>query len=315
MIAVDDDPGKVAAVRERLDRMGLYGTRASVLVGDPVTYPFSPYLASLVVSETPDRLEPVGRTSAGPRRIPHPATVRRRRRCLGLAGGSQPDRADRARRSVSRCERSAGWRLRAAGPLGVAARERRTGRMRRPTRPAPGHRKTISSARRWPCCGSMRRSDGTSIPGQNQVRVVGGRLVLLEEGVLRASDVYTGRKLWEIEVPVGVKPLADPLAREAVRYAQTSAMGTAGEPRVDDAAGGRRGRDLPERTARVAWCSIRPRASRPDSIDLPDDLKTPWANLRVCGDYLVGSSGPHLLCVDRHTGKLLWRVEDDASPR
>jgi len=44
-------------------------------------------------------------------------------------------------------------------------------------------------------------------------------------------------------------------------------------------------------------------------IDLPEDLATPWANLRVCDDYLVGSSGRHVLCVNRLTGKLLWRVE------
>ena len=44
-------------------------------------------------------------------------------------------------------------------------------------------------------------------------------------------------------------------------------------------------------------------------IDLPEDLDTPWANLRVCDDYLVGSSGRHVLCVNRRTGKLLWRVE------
>ena len=60
VIAVDDDPGKVAAVRNRLDGMGLYGTRVSVLAGDPVTYPFPPYVASLVVSETPDDLEQAG---------------------------------------------------------------------------------------------------------------------------------------------------------------------------------------------------------------------------------------------------------------
>ena len=44
-------------------------------------------------------------------------------------------------------------------------------------------------------------------------------------------------------------------------------------------------------------------------IDLPDDLKTPWANLRIYGDHLVGSSGPHVLCMHRRTGELRWRVE------
>jgi hypothetical protein len=54
VIAVDEDGDKAAAIRRKLCDMGLYGTRASVLVGDPVTYPFSPFMASLVVTETPD---------------------------------------------------------------------------------------------------------------------------------------------------------------------------------------------------------------------------------------------------------------------
>ena len=37
-------------------------------------------------------------------------------------------------------------------------------------------------------------------PGQNQVRVAGGRLILHEKDVLRASDVYTGRQLWEFDL-------------------------------------------------------------------------------------------------------------------
>jgi len=43
------------------------------------------------------------------------------------------------------------------------------------------------------------------------------------------------------------------------------------------------------------------------SIELPNGLDAPWANLRVYGDYLVGSSGAHVLCVHRRTGELLWR--------
>ena len=52
VIAVDESSRKVAALRKRLFDMGLYGTRVSVLVGDPTRYPFPPYVASLVVSET-----------------------------------------------------------------------------------------------------------------------------------------------------------------------------------------------------------------------------------------------------------------------
>ena len=83
-------------------------------------------------------------------------------------------------------------------------------------------------------------------PQQNLVRIVQGRLVLLEEGVLRASDVYTGRKLWEIEVPLGEKPLNDPFSREAVRYARHRQWGPKPSLLATGATGGGRGCDLRE---------------------------------------------------------------------
>jgi len=51
VIAVDPDAGKVAAVRWQMDAAGVYGRRVAAYVGDPATFPFPPYLASLVLSE------------------------------------------------------------------------------------------------------------------------------------------------------------------------------------------------------------------------------------------------------------------------
>ena len=51
IIAVDTNADKVSALRRELDMAGLYGTRASVLVGDPLTLGLPKYMASLVVSE------------------------------------------------------------------------------------------------------------------------------------------------------------------------------------------------------------------------------------------------------------------------
>jgi len=51
IIVVEPDAGKVAALREALDRAGLYGTRVSVLPGDLSSVLLPPYLASLVVVE------------------------------------------------------------------------------------------------------------------------------------------------------------------------------------------------------------------------------------------------------------------------
>ena len=50
VIAVDADAEKVEAFRQRMTDAGLYGTRVSAHVGDPVGYPWPPYMANVVVS-------------------------------------------------------------------------------------------------------------------------------------------------------------------------------------------------------------------------------------------------------------------------
>ena len=163
VIAVDDDPEKVAAVRERLFAVGLYAARVSVLVGDPVTYPFSPYLASLVVSETPDDLGRAGdlalRKPFSTRYDPMAALPVPGARWPIAVGSRRSYRTKPRRLLVRACGRRA---TSCCWPARGHCRERRTGRMVRPTRPARGHQKTSLSVRPWPCCGSMLRSDGTS---------------------------------------------------------------------------------------------------------------------------------------------------------
>ena len=53
VIAVDADEARVQRLRRRWDEAGLYGTRIAAWVGQPDRFVFPPYLASLVVSETP----------------------------------------------------------------------------------------------------------------------------------------------------------------------------------------------------------------------------------------------------------------------
>ena len=53
VIAVDADPQKVFWLRQRMDAAGWYGPRVAAQVGDPDVFPFPPYLANLIVVETP----------------------------------------------------------------------------------------------------------------------------------------------------------------------------------------------------------------------------------------------------------------------
>jgi outer membrane protein assembly factor BamB len=54
VVGVDEDVGKVNALRRRFDAAGFYGSRVELFVGDPFQFQFPPYLASLMVSEDPD---------------------------------------------------------------------------------------------------------------------------------------------------------------------------------------------------------------------------------------------------------------------
>ena len=307
VIAVDADTDKVATVRERLCDMGLCGTRASVLVGEPVTYPFSPYVASLVVTETPDDLDQAEEQALA-------KAVFHTLRPYGGVACAWGALADRSRiEEIVQDEAFPGASVREVGDFVLLTRSgalpgaadwshaeadaASTGASQDEFIRSPMAILWFDAAQRW-----------HKYPGQVQVRVAGGRLVLFEEGVLRASDVYTGRKLWEVEVPFGAKPLTDPLARDAVRYARHRQWG----PKAS----------LATITQLVViehaiYLSAGPSCLVFDpatgeatgKIELPKGLDAPWANLRVYGDYLVGSSGNHVVCVDRRTGKMQWRVE------
>lgn len=306
VIGIDSDLDTVTALRQRLFDAGLYGTRATVLQGDPVRYPFPPYLASLVVTETPADF--ATREAALARAAFH---ALRPYGGVACAWGMLADR--HGIETVVQDAAFPGAQVREAGDLALLVRSgplpdaadwshaeanaASTGASQDEFIRAPMAVLWFDAAQRW-----------HKYPGQVLVRVASGRLVILEEGFLRASDVYTGRKLWEAEVSIGVHPLTGAHARQAVRYARHRVWGP--EPSlvphtelivVADAiylSDGTSCRVFDPATGELTG-----------RIDLPADLTEPWMNLRVWDDCLVGSSDRHILCLDRRTGQLIWRVE------
>ncbi len=309
VIAVDADAEKIAVLRRQFHTAGLYGKRVALLVGHPAAYPFPPYLANLVVSEDPDRLPQADEQALAE------AVFQVLRPYGGVActWGSlaAPSRIEQ----IVQDEAFAGATVREAGNFVLLSR----------SGPLPG-------AADWSHAGANAANTGASeddfvrspmnvlwfdasqrwhkYPGQIEVRVAGGRLILLEEGGLRASDVYTGRRLWEVAVPVGAEPRAETLARDAAREARQRHWGP--PPSLSPAtqlvvledavyiSDGRRCVVLDAATGVVVG-----------RIDLPDDLDAPWMNLTVHDDRLIGTSGRHVLCMHRSTGELIWRVEMD----
>ena len=53
LVVVDSDVQKIDALRKRLDAAHVYGSRVAACVGNPLDFELPPYMASLVVSETP----------------------------------------------------------------------------------------------------------------------------------------------------------------------------------------------------------------------------------------------------------------------
>ena len=190
VIAVDEDPSAVAALRNRLFAMGVYGTRASVLVGDPVTCPFSPYLASLIVSETPDSLDSEGEE------VLAQAVYHALRPYGGVAcgWGSLADRG--GIEEIVQRKAFPGATVREIGDFVLLSR----------SGPLPGAADWSHDQANAACTGASEDEIQSPMailwfdaaqrwhkyPGQDKVRVVAGRVILFEEGVLRASDVFTG---------------------------------------------------------------------------------------------------------------------------
>ncbi|NOX54063.1 MAG: PQQ-binding-like beta-propeller repeat protein [Planctomycetes bacterium] len=203
VIGVDERVERVDAIRRRLDELGLYGPRAAMHVGEPLDFGFPPYFASLVVSED---IKAAGITNID-------RFVREVFRVLRPYGGSvyvqlSPDQHERLERAVAaagleRAEvtRHGEWTvLRRVGALPGAGSWTH--------QYADAANSVVSQDRRVkPPLGLLwfgGPSNQEILPrhghGPNP-QVAGGRLVIEGADVLRAVDVYTGRVLWEKQLP------------------------------------------------------------------------------------------------------------------
>ena len=298
VIAVDRDVDKAAGLRERLHRAGLYGTRASVHVGDPLSYPLPPYMASLVVSENWAEVDPSrGRRTTFevvPQKFvaavvhllrPYGGTA-----CLALPP-AQRDALIKEVAAVGRLSKSshngiAGATARPAGDWLLISRTgplpgsadwthaeadaANTGASEEQFAKAPLDLLWFDTPPRW-----------VRTPGATLVRVCGGRMFIKAEK-LQVFDVYTGRRLWETALPFPHRVTDQMVALEDAIYVaggQTCVV-------LDPATGRKTGQ-----------------------IDLPPGLTGVLSNLRVWQDYLVAQSGKHLVCLDRKTGNLAWKEQ------
>ncbi len=279
VIAVDPDAEKVAKLRTQFQQAGLYGTRISIHVGDPMSYPLPPYLASLIVSEDPGVLQ----------RASGPAFVNRLFRCLRPYGGTACLTIPAAQRNVFSEEVAAcnlaGATVRPIGDLVLLTRCGALPEMADWSHRGANAANTGASQDRFlkPPLGRL-WFDGSlrwfRTPGSTTVRVAGGR-VLVKSGKLHAIDVYTGRHLWETALPAAHNS-GEMVATEDAVYLTAGKSCVVLDPATGQASG---------------------------EISFPADIDGQWTNVRVAGDYLVAGNGKTLVCMNRRNGEMLWKLE------
>ena len=275
VIAVEADAEKAAGLRDGFQQTGLYGTRISVLVGDPASYRFPPYVASLIILGSPDAAAVAK----------DPALVKTLFRHLRPYGGTicleVPAAAQQALAGLVSVGEFTGGVLRRQGdftllsrqgpPAGAAdwshagANAANTGASEDRRVESPLTRLWFDGAFRW-----------SREPGMVEVRVAGGRVLVQSDELPYAMDAYTGRHLWQVASP----------SRRGKLVALEDAIYLAG------------GRS----------CVVLDPATgeRSSEMKFPGDSRGYWSSIRVSGDILVAASGNRLACIDRKTGRALW---------
>jgi outer membrane protein assembly factor BamB len=275
VIAVDRDESKVAALRKRLHEAGLYGLRAAVHVGDPVSYPLPPYLANLVVSEKLSRvsdsrdekfaeavfhtLRPYGGTAHLNVTAEEQRDLVKQLATQKLAGAvvRQTEGVVLLTRQGS-LPNAANWSHKDGNAANAGASQDRFLR-------APLSLLWFDGSIRW-----------NRKPGSTVVRVVDGRIIIKADRLL-AVDAYTGRVLWERKLPA--TKTKDP---QLVAVSDGIYLAGGNSCYVFDPATGR----------------------QTGTIQTPTTGN--WTNIRVWQDYLVGSVGDQVVCVHRASGKTAW---------
>lgn len=311
VLAVEEDLQQLEAMRRELVDSGLYGTRVAVLSGEADQPNLPPYLASLILVEEfpqsrPDRdtflgklyesLRPYGGVLCMPAALVRLAAVKKlaaawegasvrtagewilvgREGPLPGAGEWAHEHADAANTRVSQDDR-------VKAPLGLLWFG---GPSNDGILPRHGH--------------------------GPQPQVIGGRMFIEGVDKLRAIDVYTGRLLWETNLP-GVGKAYDNLAHQPGANAGSANFASAEDGlyvaygkvciRLDPATG-KKNREylLPANLSR--------------------DKTAYWSCIRLAGDYLIAgvaqapsdtakrrgplSSSKYLVVLERASGKVLW---------
>ena len=316
VIAVDPSEVNVRAARELLIAANLYGDRCAVHVGRPGAFPLPPYLATLMYADAAEpaavarlyeSLRPYGGTLFLPLPPERHSEIKRLAASLAKAvvkevpgglllirDGALPGSADWTHEHADAANTRVSRDSVVKAPLGVLWFG---GTSHEGILPRHGH--------------------------GPQPQVVGGRILIEGMDLLRAVDVYTGRLLWEANLP-GVGEYYNNLAHQP----GANARGTNYISLPDAIFVLHRGNcvALDPKDGRTVREYVLPK--------LVDVDRPTWGHLNAVGDYLIAAADPfesllagkqaksparlfkatddafsasrQIAVLDRHTGKLLW---------
>ncbi|OAI54042.1 hypothetical protein AYO44_03935 [Planctomycetaceae bacterium SCGC AG-212-F19] len=215
IVAVDPDEEKVRSARTRFIAAGLYGNRVAVLHGNPGTFGFPPYLASLVVSED---LRGAGVEVAAPfaRKV-----FQTLRPYGGVACLDVPPKQRMPFLQVVAEPSLSGGAVKAASGLVLFSREGALpGAGNWTHEHADAANTRVSKDRIVKAPLGLLWFGGSSNEGilprhghGPQPQVVDGRLIIEGLDMLRCMDIYTGRVLWESKLP-GVGKIYNNIAHQ-----------------------------------------------------------------------------------------------------
>jgi len=305
IIALDADAARVDAVRRKLGAMGLYGSRVHVLPEDLASLRLPPYFASLVVSED----------SQGAGFGAGQATLVRLFDCLHPYGGvACLPVAKQEETAFAQSVKQAGLpaaEIRRAGGLTLLTRAGAPPGSADWTHESANAGNTFASnddrvkppfAVLW-FGGSVDEIfpswDYTHSRGPFPI-VVSGRLFILVANELSATDIYTGRLLWQVSLDESDKTKSRRKSH-MITQRPTAANFAAAEDSLYVVCNGTCLRLDPATGSKLGDIGI--------PTELTGDNGATWQEVRVWGDYLIGASGKHLLCMDRHSGQELWRFQ------
>ncbi|MFN4257745.1 MAG: PQQ-binding-like beta-propeller repeat protein [Gemmataceae bacterium] len=280
LIVIEPDAEQASALRARLERAGLYGTRAAVHVGEPAAFTLPPYLASLIVVNGATSLDAEETRKLFETLRPYGGAA-----CWTLTAAQRQQLT-----KLTKDLQLSNAKVRAANDCTLLIREGALPGAANWTHEhadAANTRVSQDQIVRAPLgilwFGGSTNNEILPRHGHGpQPQVIDGRLIIEGVDLFRALDIYTGRILWETKLP-GVGRFYDISAHQPGANASgTNFISTSDGIYV---AYGKKCVRLDPDTGKITALFALP--------PLPGQQESPrWGYINVIGDYLIGGGEP-----------------------